>query len=130
MANNHKQNSQRKKKNQKAQKQKKIIIVSVLAVILIGLAIIATLVMTKDNGSKNVPDASLSNQNSSVQPQASAPVDLSFLDGIDTSGSKNVEFVMTDGNRFVMTVLPKVAPITAESISIYGSPFIRPFFPS
>lgn len=41
--------------------------------------------------------------------------DENFLDVIDRSDAKKVEFTMTDGQKFVMEVYPKVAPITVEN---------------
>lgn len=41
--------------------------------------------------------------------------DENFLDVIDRSGAKKVEFTMTDGQKFVMEVYPKVAPITVDN---------------
>ena len=47
-----------------------------------------------------------------------------FLEGIDTADSKEVEITMTDGQKFVITVLPKVAPVTAENfLNLVGSGF-------
>ena len=41
--------------------------------------------------------------------------DENFLDVIDRSGAKKVEFTMADGQKFVMEVYPKVAPITVDN---------------
>ncbi len=88
------------------------------AVIIIIAAIFISDYMT---GPKPTGDYSMVSNNSNDEipelPDLTFPqtTEEDFLDIIDRSGAKKVEFTMNDGGKFTMEVYPKVAPITVDN---------------
>ena len=104
-----------KKKNSE-QKTKTLLVstvavMAVIAVVVIVISIVITINKNGDFGESN--DEIETTQQSTSQEQK--PTADNFLDAVDTSDSKNVEITMSDGQKFIITVLPKVAPETAAN---------------
>ncbi len=112
--------NQKKKSNEK--NLQRILTISVVLLAVVAVAVIAVCAYTYFSGSKTpaVDDTPfMLSSNNGEKPNAD-----NFLDGIDTSDSKDVEITMTDGQKFVITVLPKVAPQTVENfLSLVESGF-------
>lgn len=111
---------QKKKTNEKKMQTILTIAVVVLAIIAVGVIAICTYTYFADNKAPSTDDTPfMLNSENSEKPTAD-----NFLDGINTNGAKAVEFTMTDGQKFIVTVLPEVAPETAENfLSLVESGF-------
>lgn len=101
------------KKNKNPNTNYYILIGIMAAVIIAVVAIIAidyiSSMPPKSNVVQNSPNAT---PEKIEFPQTT---EENFLEIIDKSDAKKVEFTMTDGQKFVMEVYPKVAPVTAEN---------------
>lgn len=96
--------NQKKKTNPN---QKYYIAIGVMAVIIIG--IVVSMLWPYIAPKKEYKAPSIQAENT---PEAT---NENFLELIDRSDAKKVEFTMNDGQKFTMEVYPKVAPITVEN---------------
>jgi len=96
--------------NKKRSDKTPVIIVAVLAVLAVAVVGICACIFLSSDKPTAEKTPFVLGEGTSDKPDSG-----NFLDGIDTTGSKEVEITMTDGQKFVITVLPGVAPITAEN---------------
>ena len=101
-----------KKNTVKKSKSETITIIVLICVVLFFVGIGAYYSM---NNAKNTSDTSLtSSQNGELKSESENNSDNLFIEVTDTE-RKDVEFTMADGQKFIITVYPDVAPQTAQN---------------
>ena len=106
-------------KNTNAKKPKKnpntglYIAIAVMAVIIVAIVAFFIYDAVSDKSS-DISEPITQQQGNVSEPQVKATAE-NFLEIIDRTDAKKVQFTMNDGQTFTMELYPKVAPITVEN---------------